>query len=656
MPFNFFRSKKNKLSLSPVLTKKMDRKLISQTQGGVIPSPRQLKYLGQFLSGQEKRTLSLLITLVIVTGIITGGVFLSTHVQRIPAVGGEYREALIGEPKYINPLFASANDVDSDLVGLLYAGLFRFNDKRELIPDLSASSTMSTDGKTYDITLKSGISWSDGVALTADDIVYTFELLQNPETGSPLYETFQGVEVKKISDTTVRFTLKQAFAPFLQSLTVGILPEHIWQNADKPGNLRLTSNNLQPHVTSGAWKFDHLVKASDGTVQSYILERNENYYGQKPFFKTLAFSFFPDITQATQKIHNQDVDALAFPLRSKNDLLTSRNLTAYKLELSQYTALFFNLQDEVVKDKDLRTALQQGTNKDLIIKEALQDQGVPVQSPILAGMVGYATDTKSLVFNFDAANALLDKQWTRIQPEEYFKLRKDQLTADYANDLKDQLKTTSSSTSSTVATLQQELAAADSQLTDIVHKEMSTEQTFYRKNKKNQVLSLTITCLDTPEQQKVAETIAKEWQLLGIQATIQRVNSDQISREVLRGRNFQILLYGELVGGDPDPYPLWHSSKIDYPGLNFTQFNNRTADKLLEDGRSATTLSARSEAYRKFQEILFTEIPAIFLYTPQYDYVISKNIKNVHIGNLVKPADRFNDLADWYTKMKFVWK
>jgi peptide/nickel transport system substrate-binding protein len=649
-----FWSKKPSSSLhfSPVLQKKLDHKLIIATQGRKIPTPRQLKYVGRFLTFKEKKILLVLSSITVLTAVLWGVIFLSTHLQRVPTIGGNYREALLGEPKYLNPLFASANDVDADISRLIYSGLFRYTETGDIAPDLAESYKVSADGKTYDITLKNNIHWSDGVDLKIDDVVYTFELLQNQEVNSPLYTSFQGVTVKKTSENTLRFTLKKPFAPFIHTLTVGIIPEHIWQN-QKLDTLRLAKANLQP-IGTGPWKFDKLIKGSDGSIQEYILTRNENYYDQKPYFKTVTFTFFPDITLAISKLHSQDIDALAFPPRSENDLLNTRNVINYPVELPQYTALFFNLQDALMKDKDLRAALRLGTNKEMLLKQILDGNGVLVDSPLLTNFI---TTSSAVLANPDAANALLDKKWSHIQPEEYLKIRKDQQLTEYQHQIEADLKDSSTSTTSTPSLTKEELAAADQQITEAVKKEMSPQQSFYRKDKNNQLLVVTITALDTPEQQKIANAIARQWQNLGIFTTIERVSAEQMSRQVLRNHDsYQIVLYGELVGADPDPYPLWHSSQISYPGLNITQFSNRTADKLLEDARATLDPALRSESYKKFQTILNDEIPAIFLYSPRYQYIINKDIKGVRVLKLIQPSDRFATLSEWYSKTKLVWK
>ncbi|EKD43160.1 MAG: hypothetical protein ACD_72C00422G0001, partial [uncultured bacterium] len=137
---------------------------------------------------------------------------IATHSLLTPKFGGEYSEALIGQPKYINPLFASTNDVDADLSALMYSGLFKYNNNKQLTPDLAEKFVIASDQKTYDIELKKNLKWSDGEPITVDDILYTFETLQNAETGSPLITSFQGVRIEKTSDNAVRFTLKTPYA------------------------------------------------------------------------------------------------------------------------------------------------------------------------------------------------------------------------------------------------------------------------------------------------------------------------------------------------------------------------------------------------------------------------------------------------------------
>jgi peptide/nickel transport system substrate-binding protein len=436
----------------------------------------------------------------------------------------------------------------------------------------------------------------------------------------------------------------------LNSLTVGILPEHIWFTYSQGtiGNFKLAENNLKP-IGTGPWKFDKFIKKDDGSIQVYFLSRNENYYGQKPYFKTLSFEFFEDCNQAVQEVQNEKIRAMSFvTCKSKNEL-EKKHVSLYDLTLPQYTALFFNSDTQTdLKDKNFRLALTQSIRKEDIVSQALQGAGSIINAPLLEGQLGYHKDIKKIPFNIDDANILLDKKWTRIQPEDYFALRKTALQKQF----QDTLKASSSSTPNTT-TLPDGL---DTTISETIRSEMPPTQTFYRKDKNNKPLQLTITTVEIPEYQKTADILKQQWQALGIQTNISIIRKTDIKKEILRNHNYEILLYGEIVGADSDLFPFWHSSQVDSPGLNLALFSNRNADKILEEARVTIDDQKRATLYKQFQDILVEELPAIFLYTPTYTFMVNKDIKGITISHLVNPSDRFNYLPDWYEKTTWKWR
>jgi peptide/nickel transport system substrate-binding protein len=348
--FNRFKQQNSRISG----TSSLDRKLIGNVNARSLPNLTQLKYLGHFLNAQEKKIIGALGGVIVVAALALGGIFLGTHFEAVAKDGGDYSEAMVGQPKYLNPIYASTSDIDSDLSFLMYNGLFRYANGQDLVPDLAASSSLSADKKVYTISLKPNLKWSDGEPVTADDVVYTFETIQNPESSSPLLPAFQGVTVAKIDENTITFTLKEPFAPFLNSLTIGIIPEHIWSTI-QPLNLKLAPTNLKP-IGTGPWKFSKLVKDDSGTIQSYVLVPNENYYGQKPHLKTLTFKFFADSNEAIDAVQNQSVSAVSFVPSKSQEKLNSKNLASYHLILPQYTALFFNQErSSILKEHMMRT-------------------------------------------------------------------------------------------------------------------------------------------------------------------------------------------------------------------------------------------------------------------------------------------------------------
>jgi peptide/nickel transport system substrate-binding protein len=247
----------------------LDHKLIGSINTKTVPSLTQLKYVGHFLAPQEKKILAGLGGIALVAALALGGIFVGTHFTAVAKDGGDYSEAMVGQPKFVNPIYASVSDIDSDLSFLTYTGLFHYTNGQTLTPDLAEKYTLSDDKKIYTVTLKKNISWSDGEPFKADDVLYTFETIQNPEASSPLLPAFQGVQVEKVDDATIRFTLKEPFAPFLNSLTVGIIPEHIW--SDIPAlNLKLAPTNLKP-VGTGPWKFSKLIKDDSGSEMARVM-------------------------------------------------------------------------------------------------------------------------------------------------------------------------------------------------------------------------------------------------------------------------------------------------------------------------------------------------------------------------------------------------
>ncbi|HSR89313.1 MAG TPA: peptide ABC transporter substrate-binding protein [Candidatus Udaeobacter sp.] len=656
MPWSklFFWIKKKQGYRSAALpSTNFDRKLLKKIRLSSIPSWSQFKYLGSFLTKTEKIALNTALAIFFLGAIGWGIVWFIQNNTIIPASGGDYSEALIGQPKYINPLFASANDVDADLTSLMYSGLFKYDDQQKLITDLADNYSVSQDGKTYDVNLRTNLKWSDGEPLNADDVIYTFESIQDPEVGSPLLTTFQSVQIERTGDYSIRFTLKEPFAPFLNSLTVGILPQHTWSNVP-PSAIKLAKTNLQP-VGSGPWKFSKLAKDSAGGIQSYTLDLNKNYYKNSPYLQTLTFKFYTDYTAAASALKSQDIMAASFLSNDSAKKIAGKNFQLYKFTLPQYTAIFFN-QDAapVLKDNSMRLALNLAINKQDVLTKGLNSEGEIINSPILKNEIGYNSSIAFPEFNIEKANEILEKNWKKIQPEDFFKIEYDAALKNKQAELDALAKNSASSTEAT--TTPPDMEKITKEISDTVRQEMDPDQSFYRKNSSNEILAITLTTADTPEYQQVAQTIAKMWRAVGVKTKIEAIDTNQISREALRNRDYQALLYGEIVGNDPDPYPFWHSSQINYPGLNLSLFLDRSADKILEDARALTNEQIRADLYEKFQQILAKEVPAVFLYTPTYNFLANKQIKGITFQQIFSPADRFNNLNNWYIKTKRQWK
>ncbi|MDX9893549.1 MAG: peptide ABC transporter substrate-binding protein [Patescibacteria group bacterium] len=627
--------------------KELDKKLFFSLNGKKVPTLKQFKYLNRVLNRNQKLTIGGLSLLILACLISIGIIFYTNNFITIPTVGGEYTEGLVGAPQYINPLLSQTNDVDADIARLVFAGLLRYDQNLQLVPDLASAWEISEDQKIYTFTLKPNLKWHDGQPLTADDIIFTFSSIKDPDFKSPLLISFRGVEIKKVNDSTIQFILPEAFPSFLEVLTFGILPEHIWSDIP-PINANLTEFNLKP-IGSGPWKFKSLAKDKLGNIKSYTLIPNPDYHGPKPYLKQLTFKFYPDFITASAALKNHSVDGISFlPKDLKPEINGLKSVKLYSLYLPQYTAMFFNQkQNENLKEKTLRQALAHSIDKSKILSEALQLEGEIINGPLLPVTL---SDDEEKKMNFDPAKAeelIGQLGWKKINAQDYLDYLKAQTEAENSESDStdtDQESTQTDTNDSTVAT---------TSTAETLETETTNEPTleFYWK-KDDKILELTVTTVNQPENVKAAGLIKKLWENIGIKVNLNIVESGKISREIIKPRNYEILLFGIIVGSNPDPYPFWHSSQIQDPGLNLAQFANREADKLLEEAKATADPEVQQQKYQRFQEILAAELPAIFLYNPTYTYVVDKKIKGNLIDRIITPADRFNDLEEWYVKTK----
>ena len=636
----------------------LDQKLVHSLNPKKAPNLKQLKYLPKVLSSKEKKLVMGLLLLTIISIVFIGVNF---YLQNfLPAQGGEYTEGLVGAPQYINPLLSQTNDVDSDISRLIFSGLLKYDQQLQLINDLAESWETAEDQKSYTFILKEDIKWHDGQPLTADDIIFTVRSIQDPDFKSPLLVSFRGIEIEKIDERTTKFILPdEPYPAFLEIMTFGILPEHIWGEIP-PINANLTEYNLKP-VGSGPWQFKSLAKDRLGNIKSYAIVANPDYYGPKPYLEKLAFKFYPNFQIAVEALKNHSIEGISFlPKELKKEIINQKSLNFYSFYLPQYTAIFFNQKEnEFLKEKSVRQSLVAAIDKSKILSEALQLEGEIIDGPILPGFFGQESTTKKNGFDPEQANITLDEAgWVQITPTDYQTFLKQQ-----AEEALKELEKNKEEDEDNNSGSGDELSA-DNQATTTQDFEPELEldeeviqdpQPFYRK-KDNQILEITLTTVDQPENIKAVELIQEFWQNIGVKTNLEIIESNRISRETIKPRNYQALLFGIIVGSDPDPYPFWHSSQSQDPGLNLTLFANRNADKLLEDARKTVDEEQRQEKYIQFQNILTTELPAIFLYNPTYTYVNSQKIKGLDIDRVTLPADRFNNLSDWYIKTNRKYK
>jgi len=560
---------------------------------------RQIKYISKFLTRKEKNIIRVALFFIIFSLVAMGYLFLNSNLAEKPRAGGTYTEIVVGAPQYINPLYSTANEADRDLVRLVFAGLLKYDKQQNLVPDLAREWFQDDKATTYTFQLRDNIYWPDGKQFTAEDVIFTIETIKNENYGSAIRANWAGIEVKAINDFTVQFTLPEPFAPFIENATVGILPAHLWQDI-LPTNAKLAELNLKP-VGLGPYRVDTFVKDKQGIIKSYGLKRNEKYHFGAPYIEQIILKFQPTFELGVEALKNRNADGINFlPLNLKELLAPRKDLNYYSLSLPQYTAIFFNQEkNEVLKNEKMRQALLLAIDKKKIVEEVLAGEAKPIEGPILPGFPGYNDNLPVALADIETAKKLLAEiGWGKKE---------------------------NSST---------EINKENGQAT-------TTDE---------QMINLTVA--NQSQSVAVGEAIQKMWQVIGVKTNLIAVEPGQIQKDVIGPRNFEALLFGEILGADPDPYPFWHSSQTDNNGLNLANFKNSELDKLLETIRKEKDYDKRSEAYIKFDAILKNELPAIFLYNPNYTYVVANKVKGIGLTRIVSPADRLNAVHQWYIKTR----
>ncbi len=563
-----------------------------------MPRYRQLRYALRVIPQNEKRLL-LIAFVIFVLSLTTAGVFwLQPHLGQRPAFGGTYTEAIIGQPKYINPFDALANDADKDLTKLIFSGLYK-QDGLGVTPDLAESQELSEDGKTLTIKLRHGVLFHDGSELIASDVQYTYEAVQDTARMSPLQPLYSNLKISVVDDYTVVFTLEKPDALILNKLTLGIVPAHLWQ--DMPvGAAHVSDLNLKP-IGSGPYKVKSFRRDSIGNIYSYSLEAFDGYYGEKPHIQTIVMQYYPDQTQALDALRSGLVEGMPFVNATdaaKNK--ASGRLKDVKLELPQETVAFFNLKDSLLSSKDVRTALGLAVNKQDIV-DALDGSAAQVDTPF--PFMEMSTGTP-LTQDLDKARTLLTQAGWTLKDGENVRA-------------KAQKDNTASSTQ----------------------------------------FAISILTPDNPDLLKIAEALKRQWSLIGAKVEIEAIPIDEVMRRATRERSAQVVLLNLYLGAEQDLFPFWWSGEISTRGLNISALSDKSVDSALENVRQASSTTALAETRENLSTAIQNAIPALFLTRPIQHYLISNKIKGVANDYIIAdPADRFDKIADWYIKSGWGWK
>ena len=546
------------------------------------------RYISALQSYSKKQvTVFLVLGIVGLSSIVTGIILLNAKFlveKSLP--GGHITEGVIGSPYAINPVLA-VSQTDKDLTALIFSGLMRKGNGGIMEYDLAKEHTLSNDGLTYTFILKDNLVFHDNIPLTAYDIVYTIEKVQDPNVRSPHRIKWEGIEVRAIDEKTIQFVLKKPFPEFLKNTALGILPKHLFENNPNEA-FSVISYNTEP-IGTGPFKVE-AIKRKNGVPVEYTLKRNSDFAISAPKLETITVRVFDSEESVANALLNKEiVNASSLSAEYAHLFIEGGHLEARRAPLPRTYGLFLN-QNKVkaLQDIEVRKALNVSLDRALITYETFYGFGTPL---------------------------------TRAAPLSY---RTEKLPEQDAKEVVQKI------------------------LEDVGWKK--NDKGILTKN--NEELSLRIATIDIPELKTIALFVQNSWKDLGINVTIESYSLGDLRDVVVADRSFDILLYGIVVDEDADLYTYWHSSGRTSPGLNVSQYVNKRVDTILESIKNGTATSTDVEAVLTQIE---SDIPAIFLFSPDFVYITEKSLRGVDIQEVQDAEDRFHTVHTWYKDTEYVW-
>ncbi len=517
------------------------------------PVPKLLKVF----SRKEKMLFFSTLIILVTSGLVLGTLFIKNRAYTIPVAGGTYREGIVGQPSFINPIIPTT-ETDRALSRIVFASL----------AEMAESIKHSEDGKIWNVRLKENVLWHDGNKLTADDVVFTVDIIHDPESRSPLRASFEGVEAKRVSELEVEFTLQNTYAFFeedhLRSLRP--IPKHIF--AEIPViNFKISPFGLGP-IGSGPYQVVNYEKDQRGFIETFQFKANQKYFEKPPYITKLIVKFYKEDPDLVSAYNLGQIDG--FGVGTAEPITEHTILIRYQphyLNSSRYYAIFINpgLAPEAVRDEEIRKALSGTVRRERIIEGVLDYRGLPLYGPT--------------TLNSD--------------PAETYDVEK----------LKD--------------------------------------------------LELKVVVPDEPFLIKTAEAIKQDWELVGARVTLEVRSLRDIQEEVLRNTNYPFILFGNVVKESGDLFAFWHSSKRFFPDQNLALYQNSGVDSLLEEYRRTFDPDIRKSILTEISDRIAQDIPAIFLYSPQYVYITNPSLGGFDDTKIINTGDdRFADITQWFVKSR----
>ena len=540
---------------------------------------------------------ALLLTFICILGVL---VSVSTqYTISTPAFGGVLREGIIGTPRFVNPVLAVTR-ADRDLTALIYDGLMRLGKDGTLVPNIAESVTISEDGLTYNVVLKQNVYFHDGTKLTAADVAFTALRMQDPVIGSPLRANFADIAIEEVGEYELNFVLPEAYAPFIENLTFGILPEHTWKDAGVD-EFPFSQYNSEA-IGTGPYEVQEIIRSASGIPETYILKAHTGYHLSQPKIETIELHFFPTGDKLAQAFNDGVIESVAGVDMQTLTSYTINDTTHHieRIPLPRTFALFINQnKTPALRDLAARQALNIAIQRQALVDTTLGGYGNPLTSPLPFGFGPLITKTTPEESSADRARDILREGGWKL----------------------------------------------------------NTESQLWEKKIDDTVtpLSFSISTVNTGAFADTADFLKNAWAGIGAEVIVKQFEQSDLTQTIIRPRDYETLLFGMQLGRSLDYYSFWHSSQRNDPGLNIALYANITTDSILSEMRRSTETGTRDAALTKFVEEIEKESPALFLYSPELLYVFPNRITGATWKGVSEPHERWSNVHEWYIQTEPMW-
>lgn len=528
---------------------------------------------------------------VITIGVILGasGLQLMWYQQSYRAVAyandGTYAEAVQGPVETLNPIFASTSAEES-ISNLLFSRLLTYDKTGHLNYDLAENMTISKDKKTYTFTIRPDARWQDGIYVRARDVAFTVGLLQNAATRSTI-SGWDDITTKIVDDRTIAFKLPAVYAAFPHALNfLPILPEHALRDIE-PSAIRENAFSSNP-IGSGPFTLRFVQEVDQASGRKIIhFARSESYYRGQTKLDRFQLHVYGTSEAIIKAISTSEVNAATDLSVTDLEKIDTKRYNVSREPINSGVYALFNTKAGPLENRLVRKALQIGTDVSAVRNTV--GQGMPrLDLPFVDGQLsGKAPSAPP--YNVAKANKLLDQAGWKLK-----------------NGL---------------------------------------------RMKKGAPLKLSVVTTKNNDFERALGGLAEQWRAMGITVTTSIVDptdaSQNVAKNILRPRAFDVLLYQLTIGGDPDVYAYWHSSQAS-DGFNFSNYSNSTSDDALLSSRARLEPALRNAKYLSFARQWLYDAPALGLYQATTQYVYSKSVHAIpEDQKLISTADRYAGVLYW---------